>query len=145
MHSFYLTLSLSAFFILSFYLCLSHPHAHKGPHARTHTCEQSSEFGGMNLTLQHTATHCEILQHTHARTHLLGGMTIALQHTAGVCRHDHRTAAHCSTLQYTATYCNTWQYSTHTCTHTHLPTKLGVWRHEHRVSNGYEQLSVLAF
>ena len=44
--------------------------------------------------LQHTATHCNTLQHTRY------GLLWRLQHTA----------THCNTLQHTATHCNTLQH-----------------------------------
>jgi len=47
-----------------------------------------------DMTLQHTATHCNTLQH-------------ALQHTATHCSTLPHTATHCNTLQHTATHCNT--------------------------------------
>ena len=55
------------------------------------------------LTLPHTATHCNTLQHTAALIGDLCRRLIAdsLQHTA----------AHCNTLQHTATHCNTLQHT----------------------------------
>ena len=55
-------------------------------------------------TLQHTATHCSILQHT--ATHCS-----TLQHTAAHCNTLQHTAAHCNTLQHTAAHCNTLQHT----------------------------------
>jgi len=54
-----------------------------------------------NTVLQlHTATHCNTLQHTAIHC-------ISLQHTATLCSTLQHTAAHCSTLQHTASHCNT--------------------------------------
>ena len=76
--------------------------------------------------LQHTATHCNTLQHisqmiesrhlwltlcntlqptaTHCNT---------LQHTSTRCNTLQHTAKHCNTLQHTATHCNTYHTATH--------------------------------
>jgi len=56
-------------------------------------------------TLQHTAIHCNALQHTATEWHRHGvsseQLTKILQYTA----------THCNTLQYTATHCNTLQHT----------------------------------
>jgi len=48
---------------------------------------------------QHTATHCNTLQHT--ATHAYGG------HAQPHCNTLQHTATYCNTLQHTATHCNT--------------------------------------
>jgi len=58
----------------------------------------------MQHTLQHTATHCNILQHTATRCN-------TLQRTATHCKALQRTATHCNTLQHTTTHCNTLQWA----------------------------------
>jgi len=106
----------------------------------THSHMQSFVFGrllcGGQLTLQHTATHCNTLQHTapncnalqytttYCNTYLrVTGLWIraasathcfTLLHTATCCNLLQHTATHCNTLQHTATHCNTLQ---HTATH----------------------------
>ena len=79
--------------------------------------------------LQHTATHCNTLQHTtylathsdvwrdfhmlrHTATHCN-----TLQHTAIHCNTLQHTATHCNTLRHTATHCNTLNTLQHTATH----------------------------
>jgi len=92
-----------------------------------------------HATLQHTATHCNTLQHTVCARHvcILGPRRTAtrcntLQHTAytatqwntlkhTVCaRHvsvsgPQHTATHCNTLQHTATHCNTVKHTKTRC------------------------------
>ena len=68
-------------------------------------------------TLQHTATHRNILQHTATHGNTLQHSAVpcsTLQHTATHNNTLRHTATHYSTLQYTATHCNTLQ---HTATH----------------------------
>ena len=75
--------------------------------------------------MQHTATHCNTLQHTAwGRAWWLGRCwwycnasiftpcntlwhTTPRQHTAAPCNTLHHTASHCNTLHHTATHCNT--------------------------------------
>ena len=64
-------------------------------------CNERSRSHESPLVLQHTATLCNTLQHTHCNT---------LQHTA----------THCNTLQHTATHCNTLQ---HTATISYVHTR----------------------
>jgi len=68
------------------------------------------------LTLQHTATHYNALQHTlrHTATHYN-----TLQQTASLNPLQH-TAAHCNTLQHTRSYCVTWTVTGHTGKRLHL-------------------------
>jgi hypothetical protein len=95
----------------------SHPLQHM---QRTATLQHIAIFKSLDRTakpsktLQHTATHCNTLQHiintaTHCDT---------LQHTAARCKclFSCETAIpynilHCNTLQHTATHCNTLQLS----------------------------------
>jgi len=75
-----------------------------------------------NYKLQHTATHCNTLQHT-AGAHLwhkdcacntLPHIVIhcsMLHHTASHCITLHFTASHCIALHHTATHCNTLQHT----------------------------------
>jgi len=58
-----------------------------------------------DLTLQHTATHCDTLQ-THCNT---------LQQTATHCKTLQNTATHCNALQHTATHCYTLQHTALHC------------------------------
>ena len=66
------------------------------------------------ITLQHTATHRNTLQHTDSLQHTTLEKVITLQHTATHRNTKHQTATHCNTLQHTTTHCNTLQ---HTATH----------------------------
>jgi len=64
----------------------------------THITPHSQERVGKEAyTLQHTATHCNTLQHTR-RPHIAR-------------RHLRKRSTHCNTLQYTATHCNTLQHT----------------------------------
>jgi len=57
--------------------------------------------------LQHTATHCNILQHTkHTATHCSTGRHTATRHTM-----LHHTAPRCTTLQHVDEHCNTPQHN----------------------------------
>jgi len=75
--------------------------------------------------LQHTATHCNTLDHTttHSRN--------ALQHTATYCDTLQHTATHCNTLQHTATHsCNTPERTaTHGNTLQHTATRCNTLQH----------------
>jgi len=72
--------------------------------------------------MQHTATHCNTLQHTatirrtcaNSLVHAIQKTQYRLQHAAA-----HWTATHCNTLQHTATRCNTLQHTElqHTAAH----------------------------
>ena len=53
------------------------------------------------IQMQHNATHCSTLQHTH--------------HTATHCNTLQHTARHCNNLQHTATYCNNLQHTARHC------------------------------
>jgi len=90
--------------------------------------------GGMESgerALQHTATYCNILQHTVSR-----GVEKAQQHTATYCNILQHTATYCNTLQHTATHCNTLQHTaTHGNTRQHTAT--------HGNTQNLEMLSVL--
>jgi len=86
-----------------------------------HTCDTSHSYDIIDCNescLQHTATHCNTLQHT-ACTATQCTHCNTLQHSA-------RTAAHCNTLhtaQHTATqctHCNTLQHTAHTATHCNI-------------------------
>jgi len=105
---------------------------------RKMTCELSYQIG--RNTLQHTATHCNILQHilwifilwvqasggSFQLWHIVAHCSIlqhttahwstlrTLQHTAAHCSTLQHTTAHSSTLQHTAAHCSTLQ---HTATH----------------------------
>jgi len=73
------------------------------------------------MTLHHTATQCNVLQHCntlrHTETHCN-----TLQHTAILCKTLQDTATHCNSLQLTATHCNTLQHTaTHCDTLQHTP------------------------
>ena len=59
-----------------------------------------------HCTLQHTATHCNTLQHINV-TRLPVCAGVAGKQGAKTLQH---TAAYCNTLQYTATLCNTLQH-----------------------------------
>ena len=76
-------------------------------------------------TLQHTAIHCTILQHTRCsslnvyvrkqKSFSSSGLDRNIrQHTATQCNTVQHSATHCNTLQHTATHCNILQ---HTATH----------------------------
>ena len=75
----------------------------------------------MQLTAQHIATHCSTLQltATHCNTQ---------QHAATRCSMLQHAATHCNTLQHTATHCDTLQ---HTATHSLLCHVS--WASEHEV------------
>ena len=98
---------------------------------RKMTCELSYQIG--RNTLQHTATHCNILQHilwifilwvqassgSFQLWHIVAHCSIlqhttahcsTLQHTAAHYSTQQHTAAHSSTLQHTAAHCNTLQH-----------------------------------
>ena len=92
-------------------------------------------------TLQHTATHCNTLQHechtkkclprvimrlvmremtqeTHCLVYLVlqcGRQCNTLHYTATHCNTLQHTATHCNTLQHTATHCNTLQHTATSC------------------------------
>jgi len=88
-------------------------------------------------TLQHIATHCNILQHSathcialqHCNTlqhntlqHMCAPAILSLmvhcnilQRTAKHCNTLHHTATHCNTLQHTASHCNTMQHNATHC------------------------------
>jgi len=81
-------------------------------------------FRWLTATLQHTATHCNILQHTATRCNTMQHNAIhryTLQHTT----------THCNTLQYIATHCNTLQHTCNTLrlTATHCNTLLHTATH----------------
>ena len=78
--------------------------------------------------MQHTATHCNTLQHTGVAVRTRGTFPDDLQHTATHCNTLQHTATHCNTLvyqcgheghfqmicntlQHTATHCNTLQHT----------------------------------
>jgi len=73
-------------------------------------------------TLQHTATHCNTLQHADVpytmgikQQKQMGDQALplfnTLQHTATYYNTLQHTATHCNTLQHTATHCNTLQHA----------------------------------
>ena len=70
-------------------------------------------------TLQHTATHCNALQHTATLqrwAQILKSQLITSDVHIYICPKTHRkqhTATHCNTLQRTATDCNTTAMGTH--------------------------------
>jgi len=69
------------------------------------------------LTLQHTATHCNVPQHAATHRSILqhaATCCITLQYPAAHCNILQHTAIHCDTLHYTAIHCNTLH---HTATH----------------------------
>ena len=65
---------------------------------------------GLTCTMQHTATHCNTLLHTHTSQQDREGhvkrhqVALAATHCNIL---QQTTATHCSTLQHTATHCNT--------------------------------------
>ena len=83
-----------------------------------------------DVTLQHTALHCNRHIESPRMFCNRGCGAIPLQHTAAHCNSLQpvvtrcstlqHTAAHCNTLQHTATHCNTLQ---HTATHCNKPAK----------------------
>ena len=83
---------------------------------------------GVCSTLQHTAIHCNILQHTHAMH------CNTLQHTATHCNTLQHTATHCNTLRHThATHRNALRHTaTHCNTLQHAATRCNTLQHIHR-------------
>ena len=79
-------------------------------------------------TLQHSATHCNTLQHT---TAWVTRRIIRLQHAATHGNILQHTAAHCSTLQHTAAHCNTLQHAAAHCNRLqHTATHYNTTRHQ---------------
>ena len=86
-------------------------------------------------SLQHTATHCNILQrhvllrrislqvcNTYQRTHYTTTPRLAssyflasMRHTTTHCNTQQLTATHCNTLQHTKTHCNIMQHTSMPC------------------------------
>jgi len=64
--------------------------------------------------VQHSATHCNILQHDTYNRKCLRSKCRARHHAATHFNTLQQSIAHCNTLQHTATHCNTLQ---HTATH----------------------------
>ena len=68
-------------------------------------------------TLQHSATLCNKLHHTHATFDrvmpyiYMWYHSFVMQHTATHCNTLQHTATHCNTLQHTATLCNKLQHT----------------------------------
>ena len=94
------------------------------------------------ITLHHTATHCNTLQHNvcvwhDTLTHVIfsgathcNKMRDTLQHTATLCNRLHQTATHCNTLQHTATHYNTLRHTaTHCNTQQHTATHCNTLQH----------------
>ena len=83
--------------------------------------------------MQHTATHCNTLQHTGAAVRRTCDMNAThcntLQHTTTHCNTLRYTATHCNTLQHTATHCNTLQL---TATHRNAPQRTATHCKTHR-------------
>ena len=97
--------------------------------------------------LQHTATHCNTLQHTytplqHTLQHttrdrkpflfylVVNHFSPTLQHTATHYYTRQHTATHCNTLQHTATHCNTLQRTATPCnTRQHTATPCNTLQH----------------
>ena len=83
----------------------------------------SGWFAEINLkltrtyTLQHTATHCNTLQHAETASWLANTHCHTLQHTAMHFNTQQRTATHCNALQHTASYCNTQKPQVHSRAH----------------------------
>ena len=67
---------------------------------------RNEEMSNAVHSLQHTATHCNILQDT-----ATPWLCSTLQHTATYCNTLQHTATHCNLLQRTATYCNTLHHA----------------------------------
>ena len=83
--------------------------------------------GNTSRLLQHTAIHCNTLQHTGT-----GDISTPLQYTAAHCSTLQHTAAHCSTLQHTATHWSgRYQYTTATLCSTlqHIATHCNTLQH----------------
>jgi len=82
-----------------------------------------SEF--LNATLQHTATHCNTLQHAtikwliHTQTILAKHHAEALQHTATDCNRLQQTATDCNIVQHPAPQCTTLHHTAKHCTKLH--------------------------
>ena len=75
--------------------------------------------GVLSGLVQHTATHCNTLQHQLTKVCLSrAARAIKLLH----CSTLQHTVTHCNTLQHTATHCNTLQ---HTATHKGVPAEGG--------------------
>ena len=94
---------------------------HTASHCNTlqHTATLCCTLCILLYDLQHTATHCNTLQHTatHCYTHMQVRKTLALQHTGTHSNTLQHTATHCSTLQHTATHCSTLQHRLYKKTH----------------------------
>jgi len=69
-------------------------------------------------TLQHTATHCNTMQHTAARQRFARSAMPAMRRamSGDYCIPLQHTATHCNTLQYPTTPCNTMQHLAARCT-----------------------------
>jgi len=103
------------------YICVTwpiHVCVERARHCNTHT-SQRRNYTATHIRLQHTATHCNTLQHTatHCNTHT----SQRRNYTATHIRLQH-TATHCNTLQHTARYCNTLQHTYVTAQQLHCNT-----------------------
>jgi len=111
----------------------------QGQHTATHcnTLQHTTECN----TLQHTATHCNTLQPTATHCNMLFKQHIQGAHCGVPYIHS---ATHCNTLPHTATHCNTLlnarHYNTlqHTATHCdtlqHTATHCNTLQHTHPTS-----------
>ena len=99
--------------LFPFFPC-QYPHVHQADRGSCVTVasiayQTTSRSHRYNVSLQHTATHCNTLQHTatHCNTLQLTVASIAYQTTSRSHRYN-------VTLQHTATHCNTLQHVTQT-------------------------------
>ena len=100
-HSYLILIQVSARVTLVYKdtLTLTPQQPHKDNNSSTH---KGRQFWRSHLALQHTATHCNTLQHT---------TTYEYAHRPTVLRYASRAVTHCNTLQLTATHCNTLQHT----------------------------------
>jgi len=62
---------------------------------------------------QHTAAHCNTLQHTAMVLRVLWWVVLTVSNSLPPCNTLQHTATHCNTLQHIATPCNTLQHTAH--------------------------------
>ena len=117
-------------------------------HTATH-CNVLQHFAPLCITQQLTTTHCNTLQHTathyNTRQHMATHSN-SLQLTATHCSTLQHTAAHCNTLHHAAPHCTTLHYTAPHCTtlqHTVTATHCNTLQHTatHYLSNPPERIT----
>jgi len=94
-------------------------------------CEEVLLVLSLNM-LQHTATHCNTLQHAACteQINFRGSLSRSLsQHAATRCNTLQHAATHCNTLQHTATHCRTLQDTAKTLPQTQTAAHCNTLQH----------------